>query len=65
MLNNLNKESREWYQQAAHCERQAAAQTNPKVKQQFLELQRLWLLLAHSYEFTKSQTDFSNETKRH
>jgi hypothetical protein len=65
MLNNLNEESREWYQQAAHCARQADAQTDPKVKQQFLELKRLWLLLARSYEFTESQPDFSNETKRH
>jgi hypothetical protein len=64
MLNNPNEESHEWYQQAARCARQADAQTNPKVKQQFLELQRLWLILAHSYEFTEAQTDFSNETKR-
>jgi hypothetical protein len=65
MLNNLNEERREWYQQAAHCARQADTQTDAKVKQQFLELQRLWLLLAHSYEFTESHADFSNETKRH
>jgi hypothetical protein len=38
----------EWiYQQAEHCARQADAQTDPKMKQQFLELKRLWLLLAH------------------
>jgi hypothetical protein len=65
VLNNPNEESREWYQQAAHCARQAHAQTDAKVKQQFLELQRLWLLLARSYEFTESHADFSNETKRH
>jgi hypothetical protein len=63
MLNNLNEESREWYQQAAHCARQAEAQTDAKVKQQFLELQRLWLLLAHSY--AESHAGFSNETKRY
>jgi hypothetical protein len=33
MMNNLNEESRELYQQAARCARQADAQTNPKVKQ--------------------------------
>jgi len=65
MLNNLNEESREWYQQAAHCARQADAQIDAKVKQQFLELQRLWLLLAHSYEFNENHADFSNKTKRH
>jgi hypothetical protein len=41
MLNNLSDETYEWYQQALHCERQADAQTDPKVKQQFLALNRL------------------------
>ena len=62
--NNLSAETREWYQQAVHCARQADAQTDPKVKQQFLELKRLWLLLARSCVFTESLTDFSDETKR-
>jgi hypothetical protein len=48
MSNNLIAETREWYHQAAHCARQADAQTDPKVRQQFLELKRLWLLLAHT-----------------
>ena len=48
MSNNLIAETREWYHQAVHCARQADAQTDPKVKQQFLELKRLWLLLAHT-----------------
>jgi hypothetical protein len=47
-----------------HCARQADAQTDPKVKQQFLELKRLWLLLARTYGFTESLSDFSDETKR-
>jgi hypothetical protein len=55
MPNNLNEEAREGHEQAARCARQADAQTDPKVKQQFLELERLWLLLARSYEFTESQ----------
>jgi hypothetical protein len=63
MLNNLSAETREWYQQAVNCARQADAQTDPKVKQQYLELKRLWLLLARSYGFTESLTDFSDETK--
>jgi len=58
MLNNLSEEARAWYGQAAHCAQQADAQTDPKVKQQFLELKRLWLILADSYGFAESQTDF-------
>jgi hypothetical protein len=64
MLNNLSAETREWYQQAVHCAQHANVQTDPKVKQQFLELKRLWLLLARSYGFTESLTDFSNAKKR-
>ena len=54
MPNNLSEEIREWDAQAAHCARQADTETDPKVKQQFLELKRLWLLLARSYENRKS-----------
>jgi hypothetical protein len=64
MLNNLNDAIPECYQQAEHCALQADNLTDPKVKQQFLELKRRWLILAHSYELTESQTDFSNETKQ-
>ena len=57
MPNNLIVENREWQRQAVHCAQQADAQTDPKVKQQFLELKRLWLLLARSRGFTESLPD--------
>jgi hypothetical protein len=53
-LNNFNEQIGEFYQQAVDCGRQANAQNNPKVKQQFLELKRLWLLLAQHCEFNKA-----------
>ena len=53
-LNNFNEQIREYYQQAVDCERQADTQNDPKVKQQFLELKRLWLLLARRCEFNKA-----------
>jgi hypothetical protein len=46
MPNNLSEQIRECDDQAVHCARQAAAQTDLGVKRQFLELKRLWLLLA-------------------
>jgi hypothetical protein len=46
MLSNHTQEIRECYQQAAHCVQQAEAQNDPKVREQFLELTRRWLLLA-------------------
>jgi len=46
MLNNHTHEIRECYQQAVHCAQEAEAQSDPKLKKQFLELTRRWLLLA-------------------
>jgi hypothetical protein len=62
MRGNHIQEIRECYQQAAHCVQQAEAQNDPKVKKQFLELTRRWLLLARGYdESDKSLTDSSPE----
>ena len=57
MLNNYTQEIRECYQQAAHCVQQAEAQNDPKVKEQFLELTRRWLLLVHGYVVNESLDD--------
>jgi len=46
MPNNLSEQIRQCDEQVVHCARQADAQTDPGVKRQFLELKRLWLLLA-------------------
>jgi hypothetical protein len=46
MPKNLSEQIRECDEQVVHCARQADAQTDPGVKRQFLELKRLWLLLA-------------------
>jgi hypothetical protein len=46
MLSNHTQEIRQCYQQAAHCVQQAETENDPKIKQQFLELTRRWLLLA-------------------
>jgi hypothetical protein len=53
-LNNFNEKIREYYQQAVACSRQADAQNDQKVKQQFWELTRLWLLLAERCDFNKA-----------
>ena len=54
MSNSLNEAAREWLQQAEQCAQQANDQSDPKVKQQFLELKRLWLLLARTQSSTNS-----------
>jgi len=43
----------------------AAAQTDPKLKANFMDLQLRWLFLARNDEFTKRLVDFSSEAKRH
>jgi hypothetical protein len=54
MLNNHAEQICDCYQQAAYCVQQAEAQNDPKVKKQFLELTRRWLLLARGYVVDKS-----------
>jgi hypothetical protein len=63
-LNNFNERIGEFYQQAVDCERQADAQNDPKVKKQFLELKRLWLLLAHHLSCAPHRVDLEDERGR-
>ena len=63
MLNNLSEQIRECLQHAEDCARQAAAQADQKLKQDFLDSERRWLVLAQSYEFTQ-RLDDSGEAKR-
>src|SRR5215472_4147391 len=44
--------------------RKAAAETDAKLKQDFLDTERRWLALAQSYGFTQRLGDFSDEAKR-
>jgi hypothetical protein len=64
VLNNLSGDIRECLQHAEDCARKAATQTDPKVKQDFLDMEQRWLSLARSYEFTERISDFSDEMKR-
>jgi hypothetical protein len=59
MLNNLSQQIRECLRHAEDCARQAAAQGCPKLKADFLDMERRWLFLARSYEFTERVSDFS------
>jgi hypothetical protein len=49
---------------AEDCARKAAAQTDPNLKENFLDIERRWLFLARSYEFTERLGDLSDEAKR-
>ena len=64
MLDNLSEQVRACWRHAEDCARQAAAQTSPKLKEQFLDLERRWLALARSYEFVERLDDFCGDTTR-
>lgn len=63
MLNNMSEQIRECLRHAEDCARQAAAQTCPNLKNDFLDMERRWLFLARSYEFTERVTDVSAQIK--
>ena len=64
MLNNLSEQIRECLDHAESCARKAAGLTDPKLKEDFLDMERRWLALAQSYEFTQRLGEFSDEAKR-
>jgi len=64
MLSNVSEHVRECYEHAEYCARKAAAQTDPRIKQDYLDLERHWLTLARSYEFSDRLTDFSATTHK-
>jgi hypothetical protein len=64
VLNSRSEQVRECLQHADDCARQAAVHTDPKIKEDFLDLERRWLSLARSYEFTERLNDFCGEAKR-
>ena len=64
MLESLSEQIRECYEHAEECARKAAAQSDPALKQDFLDMERRWLALARSYELSQRLGDFSAEASR-
>ena len=59
MLNNLSEKMRECLQHAEDCARKAAAQSDARLRDDFLRLEKRWLDLARSFEFGKSLDIFT------
>jgi hypothetical protein len=53
MFVNLSEQAGECRLHAEHCADKAQLQSNPRLRNDFLEMQRRWLSLARSYEFTE------------
>jgi hypothetical protein len=52
-VDRLREDIRECDQLAADCARRAKAEPDPQLRQDFLDMERRWLFLARSYEFTR------------
>jgi hypothetical protein len=63
MLESLNEKICECYEHAEECAQKAAAQTDPGLKQDFLDMERRWLALARSFKFSQRLGHSSDETK--
>jgi hypothetical protein len=59
MLNNLSEQIRECLQHAEDCARQAAAQSDAGLRDDFLRLEKRWLGLARSIDFVESLDTFT------
>jgi hypothetical protein len=59
MLQNLSKDIRECYLHAEECKRAAETARTPSAKADYLGMERRWLSLAHSYEFSERLSNFT------
>ena len=64
MLQKLDSEIRECYRHAVECSRSADESRDSLTKQEFLEMARRWLSLAHSYEFAEQLSDFTELSRK-
>jgi hypothetical protein len=64
MLQKLDSEIRECYRHAAECSRRADESQDSFTKQEFLDAEKRWLCLAHSYEFAERLSNFTEPARR-
>lgn len=53
LRNILSENIRDCYGRAEHCRRRAKEQSDPLLRQDFLDCERRWLLLARGYELAE------------
>jgi hypothetical protein len=58
LLQELSKEIQECYRHAAECRQRAERTFTEKGRQEFLDMERRWLSLAHSYEFAEGLANY-------
>jgi hypothetical protein len=64
MFDDLSDQARLCYEHAEACVRKAAAQPDPELKHDFLEMARRWLMLARNDERSEQARDFWSEDQQ-
>jgi hypothetical protein len=64
MLRKVQDQIAYCYQRAVECRAKAANGSDAVAKQELLDLERRWLMLARSYELSERFTDYTNEVAR-
>lgn len=59
MRNSLSDNIRDCYGHAEHCRRRAKEQSDALLRQDFLDCERRWLLLARGYELAECMETLS------
>lgn len=63
MLQSLSEDVRDCYRHADDCAEKAKVAATPQLQSDFLRLEKAWLTLAHSYEFTSRISSFNADRK--
>jgi hypothetical protein len=64
MIQKLTDEIAECYGHARACRERAERVLDPATKNDFLDQERRWLSMAHSYEFAERLSAFTEEVRR-
>jgi hypothetical protein len=64
MLRKVQDQIAYCYQRAGDCRAKAVDASDTAAKQELLDLERRWLMLARSYELSERFTDYTNEVAR-
>jgi len=64
LFESLSENIRECYRHAEYCRREAKEQRDPVFRQDFLDCERRWLLLAGGYELAERMEALSQRFQR-
>ena len=63
-MQKLSEDIAECHTHAAQCRTRAKRAIDPKIKQEYLDMERRWLSMARSHEFAEQLLDFTDKVRR-